>query len=249
MTAGIVHDLGNIIQILSSSVDVLDQHPTIKATAALRPAVGRAVNSLERASALVKQILGFAKETDSKRENIDVAMCLFRMDRLFDWIAKDHFRVRIHADADLPRVLCSRWCLENAVLNLVLNARDATPKGGAMSITVTASRCHNNTITGVTIRVSDTGCGMTQETKARAFDPFFTTKSDACGTGLGLSMVRRFAQEAGGDVAIDSAPGNGTTVTLRLPCEQSCSAARKPGSRSCRYPCQASKVCGAARAY
>jgi signal transduction histidine kinase len=220
MTAGIVHDLGNIIQILSNTVDVLDQHPTIRATKALRPTVGRAVNSLERASVLVKEILGFARETDSKPETVDIAMCLVKMERLLRWIAGDHMRIDIHTDADMPRVVCSRLSLENAILNLALNARDATPKGGALSIRATSSRNRKNIVTGITLSISDTGCGMTQETLARAFEPFFTTKPDARGTGLGLTMVRHFAQEAGGNVAINSTSGLGTTVTLRLPCVQ-----------------------------
>src|SRR5262249_6647726 len=81
MTAGIVHDLGNMIQILSSTVDVLDQHPSIKATTALQPTIGRAVNALERARTLIKQILSFAREADSKLESVDIAMCLAGMER------------------------------------------------------------------------------------------------------------------------------------------------------------------------
>jgi signal transduction histidine kinase len=218
MTAGIVHDLGNIIQILSSSVDVVEQHPTIKATKALRPTVARAVNSLERASVLIKQILGFARETDNKKESVDIALCLGGMERLLRWIGKDRLRIDIDVGPGAPRVVCNRWNFENAILNLALNARDATPQGGALSITAAPTRNRDHIVTGVTIRVSDTGRGMSEETMARAFDPFFTTKTGDRGTGLGLTMVRRFALEAGGNVSIESAPGNGTTVTLRLPC-------------------------------
>jgi signal transduction histidine kinase len=217
MTAGIVHDLGNMIQILSSTVDVLDQHPTIKATPALQPAIDRAVNSLGRASALIKQILSFARTADSKQESVDLPLCLAGVERLLRWIGKNDMRVDIHTDADMPPVICNRGNLENAILNLALNARDAMPDGGTLSIRATASRDGDGVATGVALRVSDSGRGMTRATMARAFDPFFTTKTGARGTGLGLTMVRRFAQESGGNVVIESTSVLGTTVALLLP--------------------------------
>ncbi len=216
MTAGIAHDLGNIIQILSSTVEVLDQHPAIMATTALRPTMARAVTSLERARALIRQILDFARGRGTKQESVDLAACLAALHPLLRWIGRGEMRVQIEAAADTPAVVCNRWSLENAILNLALNARDAMPDGGTLSIT--AMPCTNRgTVTGIVLRVSDTGRGMSTETMARAFDPFFTTKTEARGNGLGLMMVRRFAQEAGGNVTIDSEPGVGTTVTLRLP--------------------------------
>jgi signal transduction histidine kinase len=217
MTAGIVHDLGNMIQILSSTVDVLDQHPTIKATTTLQPAIDRAVNSLGRASALIKQILSFAHAADSKQESVDIALCLAGMERLLRWIGKDDMRVDIRTDGDMLPVICNRGNLENAILNLALNARDAMPDGGALSIRATASRDGDGAQTGVALRVSDSGRGMTRATMARAFDPFFTTKAGTRGTGLGLTMVRRFAQENDGNVLIESTSILGTTVTLWLP--------------------------------
>ncbi len=216
MTAGIVHDLGNIIQILSSTVDVLDQHPAVKTTKALQPTVDRALSSLERATELITQILTFAREPDAKLEQIDVAMCLSGMERLLRWIASSGVRINIHVATDIPQIICNRPNLENALLNLALNARDAMPNGGVLSIRVVACK-DGGSVVGLALHVTDTGSGMTRETLAHAFDPFFTTKTNARGTGLGLTMVRRFTQEAGGSVAIESNPGTGTTVTVRLP--------------------------------
>jgi len=216
MTAGIVHDLGNIMQILSGTVDVLDQHPAIRTTRALQPTIHRAVMSLDRASALIKTILSFAQEADDSSETVDIAMCLEKLAPLLRWIGKSDVRVNIHVAAGVPTIECSRPNLENALLNLALNARDAMPTGGTLSITAAPSSDLAQ-VTGVVLRVSDTGCGMAPETIARAFEPFFTTKSNERGTGLGLAMVRRFAQEAGGCVSIESKPALGTTVTLRLP--------------------------------
>lgn len=216
MTAGIVHDLGNIIQILSSTVDVLDQHPAVKTTKALQPTIDRALSSLERATGLITQILTFAREADAELEQIDVAMCLSGMERLLRWIASSDVRINIHVAADIPLIVCDRSKLENALLNLALNARDAMPNGGLLSITVVTCK-DGDSVVGLALHVTDTGSGMTRETLAHAFDPFFTTKTNARGTGLGLTMVRRFAQEAGGTVAIESNLGAGTTVTVRLP--------------------------------
>jgi signal transduction histidine kinase len=217
MTAGIVHDLGNMIQILSSTVDVLDQHPTVRATKALEPAIDRAINSLERARGLIKQILSFARQNDTEQESVDMAVCLAGMERLLRWIGKNDMRIDVHVDADVPPVTCNRWNLENAILNLALNARDAMPEGGSLSIRATSSRDSDDTVTGVALRVSDNGWGMTRETMARAFEPFFTTKTSARGNGLGLTMVQHFVQEAAGGVTINSELGVGTTVTLWLP--------------------------------
>ncbi|MGD9802018.1 MAG: sensor histidine kinase [Hyphomicrobiaceae bacterium] len=213
MTAGIVHDLGNMIQILSASVEILDDHPTIKATRALRPVVGRAVRSLDRASALVQQILGFARNEGTLEEDVDLAMCFAGLERLLRWIGRDRFRLRMRVAPDLPPLFCNRCNLENVVLNLVLNARDAMPDGGTVTIDVGTREDGD----WIMLRVSDTGKGMPPDIKSRAFEPFFTTKGQRRGNGLGLTMVRRFVQEAGGNVDIKSQVGEGTTVTLRFP--------------------------------
>lgn len=215
MTAGIVHDLGNMIQIMSGTVDLLDQHPTIKATKGLEPAIDRAVRSLECARALIRQILSFARESSNEREDVDLVVCLGALERLLRWVGGG-LRVEIDVAADTPLISCNRWGLENAVLNLALNARDAMPEGGLLAINAAPWR-NRGIVSGVVLRISDTGKGMSPETLERAFDPFFTTKSGARGTGLGLTMVRCFAQETGGSVSIESDPGAGTTVMLQLP--------------------------------
>jgi signal transduction histidine kinase len=223
MTAGIVHDLGNIIQILSSTVELLDRHPDVKATTSLQPPMRRAVSSVGRASALIAQILRFARGATAEHESVDLKQCLMDLKPLLRWIGKNRMRLDIHVDANTPPVVCNRSDLENAILNLAVNARDAMSERGALSITAVPRR-KGRIVTEVAVSVSDTGHGMSSQTMARALEPFFTTKA-ALGNGLGLTMVRRFAQEAGGDVTLESGPGLGTTVTLLLPVQ------RRPAER------------------
>ena len=129
------------------------------------------------------------------------------------WGPNIHFDFR--ASPDLPLLTCSRVRLQSAIMNLLFNARDAMPDGGAISV-VAAGIDEGPGTTEIEVRVADNGLGMTRETMLRAVDPFFTTKSTGLG-GLGLPMVMRFSHEAGGHLHIESEPGVGTTVTLRLP--------------------------------
>jgi signal transduction histidine kinase len=221
MTAGIVHDLGNIVQVLSSALGMLNRHPDVQAAPALEPVVTSAVQSLEHAKALVGLISGFGRAGRAETEDVDIALCLAGLERLIRWITTETIRLDLRVSPACPRVTCSRRDLENALLNLVLNARDAMSGGGAL--TIEAEGCSKGGhVCGVVLHVTDTGEGMDAATLAQAFEPFFSTKVNGRGSGLGLAMVRRFAQEAGGGVTATSRPGFGTTVTLTLP------AAAKP---------------------
>ena len=218
MTAGIVHDLGNVVQILSSTVEMLVQHPAIRTEVSLQPPMRRAINSVTLAEALIAQVLKFARGGRTEHESIDLKSYLMELEPLLRWIANNRMRIDIRVDADVPPVVCNRSALEGAILNLALNARDAMPDPGTLSIS--AMPCRNgHMVTEVAILVSDTGRGMCPQTMARALDPFFTTKTAGNGNGLGLTMVHQFAREAGGHVILESRLGLGTTVTLRLPAE------------------------------
>jgi signal transduction histidine kinase len=215
MTAGIVHDLGNMIQVLSSAMSVLNRHPDVRAAEGFEPVVASAVQSLERATAMVGLISGFGRAGRAEAEDLDVALCLAGLERLVRWITTEAIRLDMRVSPACPRVTCSRRDLENALLNLVLNARDAMVAGG--TLTIEAAGCsYGGHVCGVILNVTDTGDGMDAATLAHAFEPFFSTKGGH-GSGLGLAMVRRFAHEAGGGVTARSRPGFGTTVTLTLP--------------------------------
>jgi signal transduction histidine kinase len=218
MTAGIVHDLGNIIQILSGTVELLDRHPAIKAESSLQPPMRRAVSSIARADALIAQVLRFARGETAEQGSVDLKQCLMDLAPLLRWIANNRMVIDVRVDADVPSVVCSRSDLEAAILNLALNARDAMSERGTLSIAAMPRR-NGHTVTDVAIEVRDTGSGMSPQTLTRALEPFFTTKATRGGNGLGLTMVRRLAREAGGSVSLESRPGIGTTVTLLLPVE------------------------------
>lgn len=215
MTAGIVHDLGNMIQILASAVNIVERHPDVRDSASLQPVVAAAIESLDRASGTVRQILGFVREDAVGAEPIDVALTLAGMERLLRWLCPAAIALDLRLDPVLPTLICNRHKFENAILNLVLNARDAMPEGGRLTVTATA--VPRDAPVHLQVAVSDSGTGMAPAVAAAAFDPMFTTKPQGRGTGLGLPMVRQFARELSGSAIIASQPGQGTTVTLYLP--------------------------------
>ena len=213
-TAGIVHDLGNLIQVASSALNHVARDPSVSKAPALEPAIASARTALQRAGALVRETIGGAREMLREIEYVNVNTCLSEVETLVRSAWEPDIRLKVRIEADLRPAKCSRLGLQNAVLNLVFNARDAMPDGGSISIDVaTVVQGHADL---VELRVGDSGIGMTQETIVRAFDPFFTTKCQGLG-GIGLPMVKHFAEQHGGNVEIESVLGSGTTVTLRLP--------------------------------
>jgi signal transduction histidine kinase len=217
--AGVVHDLGNLIQIAASAVNCIARSPRAGHDAALAPLLDRARAALEQASALVHQTRNWAVapnfEVRATPDWLCIPSCLREIQALLNWICEPGVILTIEVAPNLPRVRCNGLELQNAVLNLVINARDATPDGG--SIGIVARAVTDGPLAGLELSVRDDGVGMSRDTLQRAFNPYFTTKPDGRGSGLGLAMVKRFAHEAGGFVDIASALGAGTTVTLRLP--------------------------------
>jgi signal transduction histidine kinase len=213
-SAGIVHDLGNLIQVAASAVNIVSRSPAMaeeRSSAMLH----RASSCLEQASALVRQTIGHAREPLIAIEDSCVTSCLADVVALIEAMDQPDLIVETDIEADLPRARCDPLALRSAVLNLVFNARDAM-SGAGLVVLRGRSISRGLTEPDIAISVADNGVGMTSATIARAFDPFFTTKNDGLG-GVGLPMVERFVRDAGGEIAIESAPGAGTTVTLHLP--------------------------------
>jgi signal transduction histidine kinase len=213
--SGVVHDLGNLIQIAASALNIISRSPETASGSTLAPVVARASVSLQRAAALVQQTIHLAREGSATVEAVSVMACLMEVQALVRSTWEPAVRFEVQASADLPRVTCSRVSLQSALMNLLFNARDAMPNGGVISMGA-ATIGNERAASEIEIRVADNGLGMTRDAMLRAFEPFFTTKATGLG-GLGLPMVKRFAEEAGGGVDIESEPGVGTTVILRLP--------------------------------
>jgi signal transduction histidine kinase len=212
--AGIVHDLGNLIQVALSGLNRVARDPGVSMASDLEPIIASARTALQSAGTLVRETIGRARESHRECGSANVNACLAEVESLIRSAWEPEIRLKVRARSDLPLARCDRLGLQNAVLNLVFNARDAMPDGGLISIDAAAVGYDAAAL--IELRVEDSGIGMTQETVVRAFDPFFTTKGRGLG-GVGLPMVRHFAEEHGGSVDIESTFGEGTTVLLRLP--------------------------------
>lgn len=212
--AGVVHDLGNLIQIASSAIGIIARTPEMPAVHS-GPILARARSSLEQAGAIVRQSLGRIRDQAAGIDQTNVPACLADVAALIGTLETPGLVLEIAVETDLPWVHCDPIGLRRAVLNLVFNARDAIAGSGIVVIEARTLR-RDLVAAGVELRVVDNGAGMSPATIARAFDPFFTTKANGLG-GIGLSMVERFVRDAGGEIAVESARGIGTTVTLRLP--------------------------------
>jgi len=207
--AGLVHDLGNYIQIATSAVHIISRHADVVASEGLGTIASHAAASLEHAGALIRR----GAEVPMA-EAVSIEDCLTQMGPLLHYALGPDIRVKLLVGI-VPKIQCSALGLQNALLNLALNARDAMPGGGTLSVSAVTADGPENVEVEITMR--DTGVGMTREVLDHALEPYFTTKAGTVGHGMGLPGVRSFVEQFGGRLSIDSAPYAGTTVTLRLP--------------------------------
>ena len=230
LTGGVAHDFNNLLQVILGSLERLEHRVVAAervAAAQAHPLIEAAMRAGNRAAVLTQRLLAFSRRQPLAPTTLDVNRLVRGMSDLVTRTLGESISVKADLAADLWQVSADENQLENAVLNLAVNARDAMPDGGQLGITTrnttldatSAGRIEEAVEPGdyVLIAVADTGVGMTPEVRARAFDPFFTTKGVGQGTGLGLSQVYGFVRQSGGHVRIDSAPGSGTTVSLYLP--------------------------------
>ncbi|RYG55910.1 MAG: response regulator [Alphaproteobacteria bacterium] len=176
---------------------------------------------------MIKRLLAFSRKQTLDLQSLDVNASIAQMEDMLRRSIGEHIQFQLALQPGLPTVKSDRNQLENALLNLTINARDAMPAGGLIRIS-TSSReldasyaaMHPGVVPGpyVIVSVSDDGVGMSPEVVAKAFDPFFTTKPIGQGTGLGLSMIYGFARQTNGHASIHSVQGEGTTVNVYLPC-------------------------------
>jgi signal transduction histidine kinase/ActR/RegA family two-component response regulator len=216
LTGGVAHDFNNLLAVFASAVQLLERTGR-PATPRLLAAMRRAV---ARGTGLTRHLLAFSRRRAINPESIDPVLHLTGMRGMLDGALGGDIVVRMQFGPDVWPVEVDPGEMELAVVNLCVNARDAMPAGG--TITITAENVRTSDASGgegdfVRISVTDDGVGMPPEVQARVFEPFFTTKDVSKGSGLGLPQVYGFIQQSGGEVAIDSQPGVGTTVTMMLP--------------------------------
>src|SRR5581483_5350519 len=223
LTGGVAHDFNNLLMVISGSLHIL------KRSATDDPKVQRALSAIDtatkRGAALTSQLLTFARRQSVNPQAVDVAERIDAIRQVLDTGAGSAVQLAYDFGSELWPVAVDVSELETALVNLVINARDAMPGGG--TVTVAARNCagsqprgHDQAGDFVAISVADTGTGIAPDVLAKIFDPFFTTKPVGKGTGLGLSQVHGFAHQAGGSVKVESELGKGTKVTILLPRER-----------------------------
>ena len=216
LTGGIAHDFNNLLTVIQGSADMLTR-PNLPEDRRRRFA-DAIVQAGSRAAALTGQLLDIARRQPLRPEVIDVNAMIRGMTELLDRALGERVAIETDLSDSACTVEADRAQLVSAVLNIAVNGRDAMPEGGTLRIGTAITDTDEGPM--VAVCVTDSGTGMDAETIERAMEPFFTTKDAGKGTGLGLSQVYGFATQSGGDLHIQSQPGQGTRVTILLPCSQ-----------------------------
>ncbi|PWB61098.1 MAG: hypothetical protein C3F17_13555, partial [Bradyrhizobiaceae bacterium] len=225
LTGGIAHDFNNMLGVVLGNLE-LARRRLAKGEHAVDNLLANALEGGRRAASLTQRLLAFARQQPLAPEPLDVNRLVSGMSELLHRSLGETIELATALTADLWPVHADPSQLENAILNLAVNARDAMPEGGKLvietanvTIDAEAAAAHAELAPGphVMIAVCDTGSGMAPEVAAKAFDPFFTTKGSGAGTGLGLSQVYGFVKQSGGHVRIETTPGEGTTIRIYLP--------------------------------
>jgi signal transduction histidine kinase len=229
LTGGVAHDFNNLLQVVLGNLDGLKRRIDGAATPSrgeINRAVEGAMRGAERAASLTQRLLAFSRRQPLEPRPVDANRLVTGMSELLRRTLGESIAIETVLGGGLWRIFADPTQLENAVLNLAVNARDAMPDGGKLTIESANAHLdeayaaeHQEVRSGqyVMLAISDTGIGMTKEVIASAFDPFFTTKEVGQGTGLGLSQVYGFVKQSNGHVKIYSEPGEGTTVRIYLP--------------------------------
>jgi signal transduction histidine kinase len=209
---GIVHDIRYVLQALLSGLWVAQDRIREGRAGEVPEMLGKISEAVDSANALLRQLQRIPRSPEKRRSAVDIGKMLARLNASLRWALGTSNESVIAVASDLPAIYCLESELENVVLNLVINARDAMPAGGR--VTIEAIR---DARSSVILRVHDTGAGMDIGVATKAFDPYFTTKSATTGTGLGLAKVAAFARSIEGSARIEHTSASGTTMALHLP--------------------------------
>jgi PAS domain S-box-containing protein len=214
LAGGVAHDFNNMMTVIVGAADFLRRRPKLAAEKR-EQYVNAIYETGMRATKLTGQLLAFGRRQPLRPDVIDANACIDALSEMLKRTLGSCIEVKLDLADDAGRVEVDAAQLETAILNASINARDAMPAGGTLSVATTVEHCDAGDY--VRIDIKDTGLGMTQRVLERAFDPFFTTKEVGEGTGLGLSQIHGFAAQAGGRAELRSAEGAGTTVSIIIP--------------------------------
>ncbi len=224
MAGGVAHDLNNVFQIVSGYVQMGLE--IAEKDSRLKHFLEQIEKAIARASMVARQLLIFARKDESNKEVLDVNSQIVSLTKLLHRVVPKMITIDLRLSKDAGHVLADPVKLEQVLLNLCINARDAMPEGGRLEISTYCTWRLPETLTEkeageteeyVCIKVSDTGCGIPQDIKERIFEPFFTTKEKGKGTGLGLSIVYGIVKDHGGFITCESLEGEGTEFSIYLP--------------------------------
>jgi PAS domain S-box-containing protein len=232
LTGGVAHDFNNLLSVLASGLEVLSLSRHNPAEAKTFDSMRRAI---DRGATLTQQLLAFARQQPLQPETRNVNRLVSGFESVLRRAGNASIEFSFELEPNLPNTVIDSARFESALLNLVVNARDAMPEGGKIGITTASATLREREVASlpageyVTVTVSDTGTGMSEDTLARAFEPFYTTKEVGKGTGLGLSQVYGFIKQSGGEVLIKSELGKGTRIVIYLPAVAGSSAESHAG--------------------
>jgi signal transduction histidine kinase len=238
LTGGIAHDFNNLLQGIQGSLDLIQKRISQGSLAGIIDYTAQARHSAERAGALTHRLLAFSRRQPLDPKPVQANRLVLGMEPLLRRTLGESISFELDLAADLWPVLCDPHQLDSAVLNLAINARDAMPGGG--TLTVRSYNVPDGPVRplelpagdNICLAITDTGTGMPRDVMERAFDPFYTTKPIGQGTGLGLSMIYGFMRQSGGHAKIESQVGVGTTVNLYLPRYAGGEAVEAPGRQA-----------------
>lgn len=225
LAGGVAHDFNNMLTTILGYASLIQEEAEPGSSIAQDAA--QVKRAAETAAAFTQKLLAFGRRQVLRAEPVDVAGVIENVAAILRRTLGESITLTVDVERDVWPILADPAQVEQAIMNLALNARDAMPQGGRLVISArnaparpgnSRSSADGNAVDSVRIAVADTGCGMTDEVKAQMFDPFFTTKPKGQGTGLGLSTVYGFVRQCGGRVQVHTKPGEGTTVELLLPC-------------------------------
>jgi two-component system, cell cycle sensor histidine kinase and response regulator CckA len=224
LSGGIAHDFNNLLGVIIGYSEALQE--SISAENPLREAIDEIQKAGQRAATLTQQLLAFSRKQVLEPKILDLNSIIVDMDKMLRRLIGEDIELKFSIPADLGKVKADRGQLEQVILNLAVNARDAMPRGGALKIETENAELNDEDVMRhryvnpgpyVLLKVTDTGTGMSAETQSHIFEPFFTTKEKGKGTGLGLATVYGVVKQSGGYIWVESEPGKGTSFRIFLP--------------------------------